>query len=305
MLKISYYNFKDENKLLEIARAISSANRLDILKALNTKSLSVKQLSELLNQPVSSTSMNVDILEHCGLVRTERKISQFGKMRLCTRACDSIAIDLQNDTSVKADEIKIALPIGSYFDCNIKPDCGIATRTETLGIDSENNCFFSPERHRAQLIWFSKGYLEYRIAKSAIPPNAKRMEISFEICSEAPFYRNDYKSDITLWVNDVEIGTYTSPGDYGDRRGRLNPSWWPDSMTQYGMLVTWRITEHGCKLGAEEVNLRTFKDFNVFSREYVSIKIGIKEDAKNQGGLNLFGKEFGDHAQDIWVKFSW
>ena len=76
-------------------------------------------------------------------------------------------------------------------------------------------------------------------------------------------------------------------------------------MTQYGMLVTWRITEHGCMLGAEEINLRTFKDFNIFSREYVSIKIGVKEDAKHQGGMNLFGKEFGDHAQDILVKFSW
>lgn len=305
MLKVSYYNFKNENELLEIARAISSPNRLDILKALNTKSLTIKQLSELLNQPVSSTSMNVDILEQCGLIRTERQISQFGKIRLCSRACDSISIDLQNDNSVKENEIKIALPLGSYFDCNVQPDCGIATKTGNLGIDSENKCFFMPERHMAQLIWFSKGYLEYRIAKSAIPPNAKRMEISFETCSEAPFYRNDYKSDITLWLNGTEIGTYTSLGDYGDRRGRLNPPWWPDSMTQYGMLVTWRITENGCKLGAEEINGKKFNDFNIFSRDYISIKIGVKKDAKYQGGINLFGKEFGDHAQDILVKFSW
>lgn len=305
MLKISHYNFKNENELLEIARAISSPNRLDILKALNTKSMNIKQLSELLNQPVSSTSMNVDILERCGLVKTERQFSQFGKVRLCSRSCDSISIDLQNDDSVKANEIEISLPIGSYFDCNIKPDCGIASLTGNLGIDNENKCFYLPERHTAQLIWFSKGYLEYRIPKSAIPPNAKRMEISFEICSEAPFYRNDYKSDITLWLNDVEIGTYTSPGDFGDRRGRLNPDWWSDSMTQYGMLVTWRITEKDCKLGAEEINVRNFNDFDIFSRDYVSIKIGVKEDAKYQGGINLFGKGFGDHAQDILVKFSW
>ncbi|MEI3204121.1 MAG: hypothetical protein V8S73_05705 [Lachnospiraceae bacterium] len=36
-----------------------------------------------------------------------------------------------------------------------------------------------------------------------------------EICSEAPGYKEDWKSDLTLWVNDVEVGTWTCPGDLG------------------------------------------------------------------------------------------
>jgi len=36
----------------------------------------------------------------------------------------------------------------------------------------------------------------------------------------------DWPSDISLWVNDVKIGTWTSPGDYGDRRGVHTPRWW-------------------------------------------------------------------------------
>lgn len=268
------------------------------------KSMNIKQLSDLLNQPVSSTSMNVDILEACGLVRTEMQLSQFGRSRLCSRNCDGISIDLQNDNTAKSDEIEISLPIGSYFDCRIFPDCGIATLTGNLGIDSENNCFYMPERYQAQLIWFRKGYLEYRIPKGQIPPSAKRMEISFEVCSEAPFYRNDFKSDITLWINGIEIGTYTSPGDFGDRRGRLNPDWWPDVMTQYGMLVTWKIGERNSLLGAEEISLRKFSDLHIFENDFVSIRIGVKDDAKYQGGMNLFGKGFGDHNQDIRIKFN-
>ncbi len=304
MLKIVQLGFQDENYLLEVIRALSSPNRLAILKALNVKSMNIKQLSDLLNQPVSSTSMNVDILEACGLVRTEMQLSQFGRSRLCSRNCDGISIDLQNDNTAKSDEIEISLPIGSYFDCRIFPDCGIATLTGNLGIDSENNCFYMPERYQAQLIWFRKGYLEYRIPKGQIPPSAKRMEISFEVCSEAPFYRNDFKSDITLWINGIEIGTYTSPGDFGDRRGRLNPDWWPDVMTQYGMLVTWKIGERNSLLGAEEISLRKFSDLHIFENDFISIRIGVKDDAKYQGGMNLFGKGFGDHNQDIRIKFN-
>lgn len=304
MLKIVQLGFQDEDELLDIIRALSSPNRLAILKALNVKSMNIKQLSELLGQPVSSTSLNVDILEACGLINSEMQFSSLGRSRLCSRNCDGVSIDLRNDDTVKSDELEISLPLGSYFDCDVSPDCGIATLTGNLGIDSENNCFYMPERYQAQLIWFRKGYIEYRIPRGQIPPSAQRMEISFEVCSEAPFYKNDFKSDITLWVNGIEIGTYTSPGDFGDRRGRLNPEWWPDVMTQYGILVTWKIGEKGSMLGAEEISLRNFNDLHVFDHDYVSIRIGVKSDAKYQGGINLFGKGFGDYNQDIRIKFN-
>lgn len=305
MLKIIQLDFKDENTFLEVVHAISSPNRVEILKALNIKSMNIKELSELLNQPTSSMSLNVDILENCGLIKTTMQFSQTGRSRLCSRCCDGIAIDLKNDDSVMSNEVRLSLPIGSYFDCKIAPECGIATSTGNLGVDNENNCFYSPERHNAQLIWFSRGFLEYRIAKSAIPNHTKCMEISFEVCSEAPFYRNDFKSDITLWVNDIEIGTYTSLGDFGDRRGRFNPEWWPNSMTQYGILTTWKIDDNGCKLGADYINSKTFNQLNCYANDYISIKIGVKDNAHYPGGINLFGQGFGDYNQDIVVKFYW
>ena len=33
--------------------------------------------------------------------------------------------------------------------------------------------------------------------------------------------------------------------------------------------------------------------------ESISIRIGNKDDAENKGGFNLFGRSFGDYAQDI------
>lgn len=36
---------------------------------------------------------------------------------------------------------------------------------------------------------------------------------------------------------------------------------------------------------------------------YVSLKIGVSPDADHVGGMNLFGKYFGDYPQDIVMKF--
>ena len=36
--------------------------------------------------------------------------------------------------------------------------------------------------------------------------------------------------------NDTLVGTWTSPGDYGDVRGMFTPEWWPQNWNQYGLL---------------------------------------------------------------------
>ena len=43
-----------------------------------------------------------------------------------------------------------------------------------------------------------------------------------ELSSEVPGTNANWPSDITLWVNEIEIGTWTSPGDFGDKRGVLH-----------------------------------------------------------------------------------
>lgn len=60
---------------------------------------------------------------------------------------------------------------------------------------------------------------------------------------EPPHYNNDWHSDITVWINNQEIGTWTVPGDFGDKRGKLNPDWWNADQTQYGLLKIWTIND--------------------------------------------------------------
>ena len=75
-----------------------------------------------------------------------------------------------------------------------------------------------------------------------------------EICSEAPGYLEHWPSDITISINGHEVGTYCSPGDYGARRGNLTPLCWPNGRTQYGILKTFSVREHGGYIDGALVN---------------------------------------------------
>lgn len=50
------------------------------------------------------------------------------------------------------------------------------------------------------------------------------------------------------------------------------------------------------ELKNEDVNLNTLQ---LNARDAIKFKIGIKEDAEYIGGINLFGKNFGDFPQAI------
>ncbi|MFW5736991.1 MAG: transcriptional regulator, partial [Halanaerobium sp.] len=47
----------------------------------------------------------------------------------------------------------------------------------------------------------------------------------------------------------------------------------------------------------------TLDDINIEKEDFINIKIGVKEDARNVGGVNLFGKKFGNYRQDIILRY--
>jgi predicted transcriptional regulator len=168
--------------------------------------------------------------------------------------------------------------------------------------------FYEPDHIYAQLLWFRSGYVEYRFP-NRLPPeaNLESLELSFEACSEAPLNHSDWPSDITVWVNNFEIGTWTSPADYGVERGILTPDWWSTINSQYGLLKVWKVTSQGSFIDGVQASTISLGDLaNSLGTTY-DVRIGIKEDAHNPGGVNLFGLKFGNYPQDIVMKqtFRW
>ena len=83
---------------------------------------------------------------------------------------------------------------------------------------------------------------------------SQELEFSMEMSSEVPGTNVNWPSDISIWVNGVKVGTWTSPGDFGDKRGTYTPRWWKLAGSQYGRLVTWRISERGSFVDKAQVS---------------------------------------------------
>jgi predicted transcriptional regulator len=119
---------------------------------------------------------------------------------------------------------------------------------------------------------------------------------------EAPQHNPDWPSDITLWINGLEIGSWTCPGDYGGKRGQLTPRWWPEDQTMYGLLKIWRVDSSGSYIDGERLSDRSIEQLRLAGSNHVSVRLGVKPEARNVGGINLFGRRCGNYPQDLVMR---
>ncbi len=300
MAKPLSLDLADTQEICNIGKALSSPVRLEILKLLYVESLSIVEISEKLCIAPSSAALHVKILETAGLINAEVQPGTRGAVKLCSRKRDTVTINLADIARYVHEVVTVDMPVGAYSICDVRPTCGIADENGTIGNEDSLTCFYLPERFGAQLLWSSGGYVEYRFP-SKLPKNRILQSISFtaEICSEAANYREDWKSEITLWINGVECGTFLSPGDFGARWGRYTPKTWVPGSTQYGLLTCWSVRSDGCYINDERVSDVTVGKLGISPDKAIILRIGNKEDAQYAGGFNLFGKRFGDYPQDL------
>lgn len=304
MAQICEFDLGNEEQLCLLGAALNSPARIQVLKLLYFNSHSVGEIAEKLNIPTSSAALYVRSLEKAGLINTTIKMGSRGSMKICSRRTDLITIRLTADDPNVSKVHSTSMPVGCYTDCQIVPGCGIISDAARIGPDDQPEVFYLPERINAQLIWSAAGYVEYRFPYQ-IPAHAliKRLTLSFEACSEAYNYNEDWPSDITVWVDGLDCGTWRCPSDFGSRRGRLNPEWWSSGSTQYGKLTTLEITQKGCYINSNASSKVCLQDFSFDTTRPITVRIGNKPDAEYAGGFNLFGEKFGDYEQNLVLSF--
>lgn len=286
---------------MHIMKALTNENRVEMMKHLMNGPKNVNELADLLNIPFSTAAANVKILENTEMIKTEI-IPGRGSQKVSSSRYDRIVIELAKESDVD-DMLTFELEVGEYVQCDVEPTCGLLSEEGIIHILDDPRSFYEPERKNAQLIWFRSGFIEYHFP-NRIPYGSSANELSFsvEMCSEAPYYKEDWPSDITCWINDIEIGAWQSPSDFGGKRGFLTPSWWETSSTQYGLLKYWTINHEGSFIDGTKISNTTIDELRLLGKPYISLKFGIKKDSQNQGGLNLFGSKFGNYEQGIIMK---
>lgn len=308
-----------DDELAKIAAMLSVKTRRDIIRLINESPYSINQIAWRLNLPLSTASFHVKALENAGLVQCRTVAQKRGNEKIVTLGNYLFMLSLEKKCaeSMIRDVQTVEIPIGGYTAFDVEPTCGIMCSDGVNVVTDTPAVFYSPRRYDAGIIWMRRGYLEYTIPildysgsrngdtfyhdKKSITS----LNFTFEICSETALYDHDCKSDITLSVNGTEICTFTSSGDYGERRGRLNPEWYTDSVTQYGLLQNFDIRFDGSYLNEKRVSDFGIDDLKLNSTDLVIFRIEVKKDARFVGGFNLFGKHFGDYPQDILMNITY
>lgn len=288
--------------IAEFGRAVSVPERLAVLKCILLASKSVPDIAAELNLPASSVARHIDILDKAGLIYTSLQPGPKGHAKYCSQAVLSVTLSLEADDSRKEDAgYEVEMPLGMFSHCHIKAPCGM-TGAEGKIADFDNpKIFFSPVRTKAECIWFDCGFISYNFpADFSDKQRFSEISFTFEICSETLYYNNNWPSDITVRINDVEVTTFTSPGDFGGRRGKYTPSYWPVTSTQFGLLKNITVGSDGVFVDNSFVSDKVhFADLKIYDGSAIKLDIGIKDDATHRGGINLFGKNFGDFPQSI------
>lgn len=140
------------------------------------------------------------------------------------------------------------IKIGHYTGFDIVPTCGLASSKALTGEVDDSRYFEHPDRYDADILWFSKGHVEY-VIPNFIPRFQKitKISITMELGSEAP-------------------GSNNRKGTFID----------------------------GLKISDISIN-----DFELDYRSNIHLKSAVDNNAKQTGGLTLYGKTFGNYGQDI------
>lgn len=289
-----------------ILKALASRPRLRILKLLSDRLCNISEIAEALDLPLSTATRDINILEEAGLLDTELAPATRGVQKLCARMYDRILIELPlhiHTSLPEQEQVELSMPVGTFVDCEVASTCGLASDAGIIGLFDDPASFYEPDRVQAQLIWFHQGYVKYRFP-NRLPPKVTvdSLHLSLEICSEAPMHHEDWPSDITVWINSVEIGTWTSPADFGGQRGALTPDWWESRNSQYGLLKVWQVNGEGSFVDGLKISSIRLEDLHLTDHATVSVRIGVKEDTQHVGGINIFGRHFGNYPQDIVLR---
>lgn len=289
----------------KVFNALGSELRIEIIKLLiENTDMNMNELATSLGVTNGALTSHIRKLEDSGIIRVITEHNGHGNQKICRVNVDRLLVDIapkQSDDGKNTYTTDIK--VGCFSDYQILPTCGLASSRAIVGEVDDPRYFAHPDRFKADIVWFTKGYLEYMIP-NMVPPHRQidQVTISMELGSEAPGINSDWPSDITICINNVEVGMWTSPGDFGDVQGIFTPEWWFPNWNQYGLLKMIVVNQSGTFIDGLKISGVTIEQLNLGRRNPLKLKFEVKEDAVNAGGLTIFGCTFGNYNQDIKVR---
>ncbi|WP_438351509.1 ArsR/SmtB family transcription factor [Paenibacillus sp. FA6] len=288
-----------DSESLRVYEALASEVRLRIIDLLDAREMHIKELAGELYLSSAIVSSHVSKLQKAGIVSSRMTRIDGGTYKFCSLSANYLQIKLSSSKGIARKVVEVSVPVGHYTDLQASPTCGIATTDNLIGYYDDPRYFLDPGRVNAGILWFAKGYVEYKVPNYLFQDQiVQEIEISMEIGSEAPHFNDKWPSDIGFTMNGIALGKWTSPGDYGKIRGRLNPGWWNTDVNQYGLLKVLKINAGGTFMDGQRISGITLNDVHWANDQWV-FRFTAEDISRRRGGLTLFGRGFGNYEQDI------
>ena len=304
-----------------VVKALSSDARLKILSLLSDGDMNVQAIAAALGLSKTAALAHVNVLEQAGFITSKYHSGSAGSQRICHKEYDRLVFDFDPQKS-EADEetyYESEIPVGNYFGFDAWAPCGLATHNRIIRKWDDPTSFFSVERVEASLVWTAFGYLEYHIPLDPlfIGRRITKIKMVMEIAAHQMVQTHkalclppdisaeqitDDISDVTFWVNGVEIGTHTVYVGTEREEAVYTPTWWR-TQPYHGEPVHISINDGGCFINRERTYDMTATQLLSLQDRFFTLRLGIKKDAAHMNGIMLFGRNFGKYNHGLLVKF--
>ena len=289
-----------QNEIAIFSKALSSKLRVEILQYLAAyPGTGMMELADFFQVSRAAITQNIRQLNEAGLVEFGQSADDSGARKSCYLTEQQFMLNLGRQFQ-KQKIYSTEIPIGQFINYEVMPTCGIATTEKLIGHVDEPAFFADPQRVEAGILWFGAGYVEYRLPNYLQKgQQVEELQFSMELSSEAPGVAENWPSDLSFSFNDIQLGNWTSPGDYGDVHGRFTPNWWIPNWNQYGLLKLLCINKSGTYVDGLMVSPVRIEDLDINEKKEFLFRIAAPAEALNAGGCTIFGRGFGNYNQGI------
>ena len=297
-------HIKNVNDGLELFKTLGSDVRMRIVELLSERGeMNMNEIASALDLTNGALTAHIRRLEECGIIQTVTECTGHGNQKRCSMKVDQILV---NGRTEEVREIRVKdeeLQIG-YFDAfDVTAPCGLCSVYSMIGRENDTHYFALPDRLQAGLLWFSEGYVEYRIP-NLLSANQKmnQMTFYFEISPDRVGMLPDSQAEIDFYLNERKIATWVTPPEFQWSKGIYTPAWWYGRERQFGLMKMIVVTRIGTYVDGMKVSEVGMGDFTAEELQHLKLRIGVEKRGRYQGGVALYGTGFGNYNQDIHVR---
>lgn len=291
---------------LDFFQCFSSEKKLKIIELLIDKPMNIGEIANELDVSSTIITRHINALESAGLITCQLSPGKRGLKKVCSISANEVILDFTSKNTLPSNSITFELPIGHYSNYKVEPTCGLASVENYIGMVDDPRYFSNPEKTKASLLWFQSGYVEYELPSYLFDKTdqIQSINISLELCSEFPGHKDEFPSDIHFYINDELLGFWTSPGNFGNKKGTYTPDWFSCG-TEYGLLKTLIVDNTGSYIDGVKLSDVKLSQLKLNNKNNQRLRLSSPKETSHPGGVTIFGKGYGNYDQDIKVTINY